>query len=62
MTLDIILSNRFKKDIRLAKKRCYNLDLLEEVVTVLSTTQVLDVKYRDHALNGDYAGFRECHI
>lgn len=28
MTLDIVLSNRFKKDLRLAKKRGYNLDLL----------------------------------
>ena len=31
--LDIVLSNRFKKDLRLAKKRGYNLDLLDEIVT-----------------------------
>ena len=62
MKLDIILSNRFKKDIKLAKKRGYNLKLLDEVVTVLSTTQNLDEKYHDHSLSGDYAGFRECHI
>ena len=30
MTLDIILSNRFKKDLKLARKRGYNLDLLDE--------------------------------
>lgn len=62
MTLDIILSNRFKKDLRLAKKRGCNLDLLDEVVTTLSTRQVLEEKYHDHPLSGDYAGFRECHI
>ena len=62
MTLDIILSNRFKKDLKLAKKRGYDLDLLDEVVTALSTNQILDEKYRDHPLNGDYAGFRACHI
>ena len=62
MTLDIILSNRFKKDLKLARKRGYNLDLLDEVVTALSTNQILDEKYCDHPLNGDYAGFRECHI
>ena len=44
MTLDIILSNRFKKDLKLAKKRGYDLDLLDEVVTALSTNQILDEK------------------
>ena len=62
MTLDVILSNRFKKDLKLAKKRGYNLNLLDEVVTALATSQTLDEKYRDHSLNGEYAGFRECHI
>ena len=62
MTLDIVLSNRFRKDLKLAKKRGLDLDLLDKVVTTLATTQVLDEKYRDHPLSGDYAGFRECHI
>ena len=62
MTLDVVLSNRFKKDLKLAKKRGYDLDLLDEVVTALSTKQSLDEKYHDHPLSGDYAGFRECHI
>lgn len=61
-TLDIVLSNRFRKDLKLAKKRGLDLNLLDEVVTTLATTQVLDEKYRDHPLSGDYAGFRECHI
>ena len=61
-TLDIVLSNRFRKDLKLAKKRGLDLNLLDEVVTTLATTQVLDEKNRDHPRSGDYAGFRECHI
>lgn len=60
--LDIILSNQFKKDLKTAKKRGYNLDLLDEVVTKLSNSQPLEVKNRDHELSGIYKGFRECHI
>ena len=60
--LDVVLSTRFKKDLKLVKKRGYNLDLLDEVVTTLSRQELLDEKYRDHSLSGSYEGFRECHI
>ena len=60
--LDIVLSNRFKKDLKLAKKRGYDLQLLNEVVDKLANKEVLPLKNRDHELSGDYAGFRECHI
>ena len=36
--------------------------LLEEVVTVLANGKTLDPQYHDHALSGNYRGFRECHI
>lgn len=61
-TLDIVMSNRFKKDLKLAQKRGYNLTLLDEVVTTLSKLEPLPEKNRDHALTGNYIGFRECHI
>lgn len=60
--LDIVLSNQFKKDLKTAAKRGYDLDLLDRVVTALSNEEVLGEKYRDHALTGNYKGFRECHI
>ena len=60
--LDIILSNQFKKDLKTAKKRGYDLGLLDEVVTKLSNSQPLEAKNRDHELSGIYKGFRECHI
>ena len=60
--LEVVLSNKFKKDLKLAKKRGCNIELLQEVVDTLAREQKLDDKYRDHELSGDYRGFRECHI
>lgn len=60
--LDIVLSNRFRRDLKIAAKRGRNLDYLDAVVTKLANSEALEVQYRDHALTGNYAGFRECHI
>lgn len=60
--LNIVPSNQFKKDLKLARKRGLNLALLSVVVDTLAAQQPLDAKYRDHSLTGDYRGFRECHI
>ena len=59
---EIVLSNRFKKDLKLAAKRGLNLDELDAIVERLASGQTLPEKNRDHALTGDYIGFRECHI
>ena len=60
--LDVILSNRFKKDLKTLKKRGYDLDLLDAIVNQLAAEKPLEDKHHDHSLMGDYAGFRECHI
>ena len=60
--LDVVLSNRFKKDLKLAAKRGLDLDALNAIVDQLAAGQPLPDKKRDHALTGDYIGFRECHI
>ena len=60
--LELVLSNRFKKDLKTIMRRGYNLDLMEEVVDTLLAQGQLDEKYHDHPLSGDYNGFRECHI
>lgn len=60
--LDVVLSNRFKKDLKLAAKRGLDLAELEAVVNRLAAQQPLPDKNRDHTLTGDYIGFRECHI
>ena len=60
--LKIVSSNRFKKDLKLALRRGYKIELLEEVVNKLADGIVLEPKYKDHELSGDFKGLRECHI
>jgi len=60
--LNIVPSNRFKRDLKLAIRRGYKIELLEEVVNQIAAGKILDAKYKDHLLTGDYGGFRECHI
>lgn len=60
--LSVISSNKFKKDLKLAIKRGFNIELLREVVNILVNQENLEDKYCDHSLSGEYGGFRECHI
>lgn len=62
MKYEIIPSNQFKKDLRLAQKRGYDINRLKEVVLSLANGETLDTKYRDHFLSGNYSEFRECRI
>ena len=43
-------------------KRGCKREQMETVLSLLSNKQSLPPKYRDHALTGNYAGTRECHI
>ena len=62
MKYEIKVTGQFKKDLKLAKKQGKNLDKLFDVVERLANGEVLEAKYRDHDLSGDYKGCRECHI
>ena len=55
-------TGRFKKDLKLAKKRGLNMELLDKVVTALVIDGTLPIKYKPHILKGDFNGFWECHI
>lgn len=60
--LNIVPSNQFRKDLKLARKRGLPLERLSTVVQTLAMGLPLEDKYRDHALTGNYRSFRECHI
>ena len=52
----------FKKTLKLAKKRGFDLSLLKEPITLLAKGEQLPPKYSDHKLHGRLSAFRECHI
>mgnify|MGYP005880327457 CR=1 FL=1 len=47
-------TTQFKKDFKLAMKRGFKMDLLEDVITLLAMGEVLPDKNKDHALTGNY--------
>ena len=53
MKLQVKFSNRFKSDLKLAKKQNKNLDKLFLIIEKLANLEKLDDKYK---------GLRECHI
>ena len=55
-------TSRFQKDLKRIAKRGYNTELLTAVIKKLANGEPLAQKHRDHALTGDYADCRECHI
>lgn len=60
--LELATTSQFRKDYKRAKKRGYDMALLETVIDLLINEQPLDKRYHDHSLIGSYTGFRECHI
>ncbi len=60
--LTLQTTSKFRKDYKLVKKRGLPTKELEVVLQTLLEERPLEAKYRDHALTGNYLGFRECHI
>ncbi len=56
------LTTQFKKDYKLAIKRGWKISLLDDVIAALAMGKTLPDKAKDHALSGNWAGHRECHI
>jgi mRNA interferase YafQ len=59
-------SSAFKRDYKRVKampRHSKDLDsLVSTIVTLLLLDQALPESNRDHALSGDWAGYRECHL
>lgn len=62
MKYEIHRTALFKRDFKRIQKRGLNTDLLKKVIQILANGEQLPEKYRDHALTGNWVGYRECHI
>jgi mRNA interferase YafQ len=61
--MQIIWSTRFKADMkRMSRSGKYSSDELFDVLERLITGKPLDIRNRDHALIGEWDGYRELHI
>lgn len=62
MKYEVKFTNQFKKDLKLAKKQGKDIERLYAVIEKLADDEPLEQKHRDHDLNGNYKGCRECHV
>ena len=53
---------RYRKSLKKMLKRGKDIKKISAVVRMLATGETLPPQYRDHALSGDLAGLRDCHI
>ncbi len=59
---DLVLSGRFKKDLKKSIKRNVDISELNTVVEILLAGEKLPERFQDHGLSGNWTGHRECHI
>ncbi len=60
--LKISFRNQFKKELKQQEKRGKDLRKFLEVAEMLVHKKLLDPKYRNHRLVGNFKGRWECHI
>jgi mRNA interferase YafQ len=59
---DPVRGAQFRRDVKLALKRGWNLEKLREVTLLLLEGRPLPPRYRDHPLAGEWKHYRDCHI
>ncbi|MBQ6006724.1 MAG: type II toxin-antitoxin system YafQ family toxin [Selenomonadaceae bacterium] len=60
--LTIKRTTQFKKDFKRIIKQGVNIQPLMNVIETIAKEEILDEKFCDHPLKGEWQGFRECHI
>lgn len=55
--VQLVFTNKFKKDIKLLQKRGFDLELIKDVILMLEETGMLPSTYSPHKLTGNYSGY-----
>jgi len=55
-------TTQFKKDYKKIKKQNKDLVKIRVVIKTLADQQILESKYKDHQLSGNWKDHRDCHI
>jgi mRNA interferase YafQ len=58
----VFTTNKFERDLKICKKRGYNIQLIKSVIDQLQRSGSLPANYKPHKLSGKFRGFWECHI
>lgn len=59
----VIQSKAFRKSLtRISRHKDFSETSLRFVINIIENEQTLPEKYRDHELQGDMKGIRECHV
>lgn len=55
-------TTRFKRNLKLLKRRNYDLSLLVDLIDRVAADVDPRTLYKNHPLHGDWAGHEECHV
>ena len=59
---EIVQSTAFRKDVKRTGKRGKDMAKLRAVIFLLIEDAVLEPRYRDHPLKGEWVGYRDLHV
>lgn len=62
MKYEVKWTSKFKKDYKRILKQNKDISELDNVIIKLANGEKLSKEYKDHALEGNHKGKRECHI
>ena len=58
----LVAAAKFRKDVERVRRRGKDLSKLRKAIELLAAGDQLPTSYRDHALKGEFHGFRDCHL
>lgn len=58
----IVKTTQYRRDCKAAVRSGLDIEKLELVVRLLAADVPLPARNRDHALTGNWRGYRECHV